>query len=50
MDRAEALLYDLWVILGDLSIAPGATSEKKMKATECLRRALNEAEEEASRG
>jgi hypothetical protein len=44
------LIYDLWVILGDLCIAPGASGDKKHRAIEAARQALNDAEEDASRG
>lgn len=47
MDRAEQVIYDLWVILGDLCIAPGATGDKKRRATEHIRHVLDEAAENA---
>lgn len=40
MDQAERVVYELWVILGDLCIAPGASGGKKTQATDCIRRAL----------
>jgi len=49
-ERARALLYRLWVITGDLSIAPASTSEHKIDAEDAIARALAAVERAAPDG